>query len=69
MNERPTVYAFNDRTIGEIFSDRTPGIILFESPQAKDALIQAFEDAATQVRVTDGKAFIFSNIPVNIDSI
>jgi hypothetical protein len=34
LNERPVVYPFNDRTIGDIFSERGSAAILFHSPQA-----------------------------------
>jgi len=42
-HERPTVFAFDDRTIGDIFGERGVGVILFQSASAGgDALNQAF---------------------------
>ena len=67
LNERPTVYPFNDRTIGEIFSERGSAAILFHSPQAGEALVSAFTDAAKAWRVDRQKSLIFTDIPVRME--
>lgn len=64
LYERPVVYPFNDRTIGEIFSERGSAAILFHNPQAGEALTAAFTDAATAWRVEKQKSLIFTDIPV-----
>ena len=64
--ERPNVYPFDDRTIGDIFGERGVGVILFQSPQAGEALNQAFSDAAEEVRVNQGKTLIFTSIEVSL---
>lgn len=61
--ERPTVYPFDDRTIGNIFGDRGTGVILFQSSTAGEALTEAFNDAATEIRVNRGQPLIFTDIP------
>ena len=63
--ERPVVYAFDDRTIGNIFGDRGVGVVLFESSEAGEALSQAFQDAATEIRINRGQNLIFTTIPVH----
>jgi hypothetical protein len=45
LNERPLVYSFDDRTIGDIFSDRKSALILFVSGEG-DSVITSFADAA-----------------------
>ena len=50
MNERPTVYTFDDRTIGEVFGDRAVGVILFQSASA-EGLNDVFKEAAHTVRI------------------
>ncbi len=67
LNERPVVYPFNDRTIGDIFSERGSAAILFHSPQAGQALVSAFTDAAQAWRVDRQKSLIFTDIPVKMD--
>lgn len=67
LYERPVVYPFNDRTIGEIFSERGTAVILFHNAQAGEALVSAFNDAAKVWRVDRQKSYIFTDIPVNID--
>ena len=51
QNERPVVYAFDDRTIGSIFGERAVGIILFQMAEAGEVLNDAFAEAAQKVRV------------------
>jgi hypothetical protein len=68
VHERPVVYAFNDRTIGDIFSERGSAAILFHNPQAGEALVAAFTDAATVWRVEKQKPLIFTDIPVCLSS-
>ena len=66
-HERPTVFPFDDRTIGSIFGDRGTGVILFHSGQAEEALAEAFRDAAAEVRNNQGKVhLIFTDIEVSI---
>ena len=45
------VYAFDDRTIGDIFGERSVGVILFQSAEGGEALNDAFAEAAQKVRV------------------
>ena len=51
QNERPAVYAFDDRTIGDIFGERAVGVILFQMAEAGEVLNDAFAEAAQKVRV------------------
>ena len=51
QNERPAVYAFDDRTIGSIFGERAVGVILFQMAEAGEVLNDAFAEAAQKVRV------------------
>lgn len=64
--ERPVVYPFDDRTIGNIFGDRGVGVVLFHSAEAGEALSQAFTDAATEIRINRGQFLIFTDIPVRV---
>jgi hypothetical protein len=63
-HERPAVYPFNDRTIGEIFSERGTAVILFHNLQAGHVLVEAFHEAAKIWRVDRQKSLIFTDIPV-----
>jgi hypothetical protein len=67
LNERPVVYPFNDRTIDEIFSQRGSAAILFHSPQAGQALVSAFTNAAQTWRFDRQKPLIFTEIPVKME--
>jgi hypothetical protein len=51
QNERPVVYAFDDRTIGDIFGERAVGVILFQVAGAGEVLNDAFAEAAQKVRI------------------
>jgi hypothetical protein len=62
--ERPTVFLFDERTIGDIFGDRQVGVVLFQSADAGEALSEAFSAAAEEVRVNQGKTLIFTEIEV-----
>lgn len=65
-NERPTVYPFDERTISDIFGERGVGVILFHSGEAGEALVEAFTEAAVDIRVNQGKsALIFTDVPLN----
>jgi hypothetical protein len=46
LNERPIVYPFDDRTIGDIFSEGGSAAILFHSANGGEALGAAFTEAA-----------------------
>jgi hypothetical protein len=63
-HERSVVYAFDDRTIRDIFSERGVAVILFHSAKAGETLAAAYNEAATTVRVSNGKSIIFTEIPV-----
>lgn len=64
LYERPVVVDFDERTIGDIFSNAQRGILLFNAA-GSDSLLAAFSDAATQWKITRGKTALFSHIPVH----
>ena len=67
LHDRPVVYAFDDRTIGEVFHRGNQAIILFQSASAGEVLNQAFKDAAEEWRVNRGNTLIFTDIPVSAE--
>lgn len=67
MNDRPVVYPFDDRTIGDVFHQRSKGVILFQSGIAGAVLTEAFKDAAEEWKVNRGKQLIFTDIPVEAE--
>ena len=62
--ERPTVYPFDDRTIGQIFGERAVGVILFQQNEAGEVLADSFNNAAHESRIERLKNYIFTDIPV-----
>jgi hypothetical protein len=64
LNERPLVYAFDDRTIGDIFSERKSAIIVFASGESDAVITSAFADAAHEWKIKSKKNLIFSQINV-----
>lgn len=62
QNERPPVVPFDDRTIGEMFSQGKPGVCLFNK-QGSQGLIDAFTESAKQIKGS-GKQLIFTHIDV-----
>lgn len=62
------MFAFDDRTIGDIFGERGVGVILFQSSAAGgEALNNAFIEAANTVRVEQGKSLIFTSIEASAE--
>lgn len=62
-NERPPVVDFDDRTIGDIFSNKKSGVLLFDAA-GEEALVNAFSNAANEWRQNHGTDLLFSHIPV-----
>lgn len=62
QNERPTVVPFDERTIGEIFSQAKPGLCLFDR-EGSNVLLDAFTESAKAVKGS-GKQLIFTHIDV-----
>jgi hypothetical protein len=61
-NERPTVVPFDDRTIGDMFSQAKPGICLFNK-EGSNVLLEAFTESAKAAKAA-GKQLIFTHIDV-----
>jgi hypothetical protein len=62
-NERPIVVPFDERTIGDMFSQAKPGICLFNQGNS-NVLLDAFTESAKAAKEA-GKQLIFTHIDVN----
>lgn len=66
LYDRPIVYVFDDRTRGEIFTDKKNAILLFEpSGELGETVRAAFRDAAQEWKIQNKKKLIFSGIQVS----
>jgi len=61
-NERPVVVPFDERTIGDMFSQSKAGLCLFNK-EGSNVLLDAFTEAAKNVKES-GKQLIFTHIEV-----
>lgn len=66
-NERPVVVPFDERTIGDMFSQSKAGLCLFNK-EGSNVLLDAFTEAAKNVKES-GKQLIFTHIEQNSEHI
>ena len=60
-NQRPLVVAFDDRTIGEMFSSQKKGLVLFNGAD-DNVLLEAFTSAAQEYSAGDSAPLVFTEI-------